>query len=274
MPLATLFEDSVWQMSLGERAAVEGVLGTLRPRLAIEIGTAEGAALRRIAAHAEEVHAFDLFPPSLPVPENAVLHTGNSHELLPALLRELAEAGRSADFALVDGDHSAGGVRRDLEDLLDSPGFARGAILVHDIANEEVRRGVDAVRFEGYPKVTHVELDWVPGQMFAQAELRHELWFGLGLVLVDTAAFAYGAGAYEERYYPNAPLLVEARDRVLEREAAMPVPSPANQRSILGLQRQLEHERALRTALLAEPSWRLTAPLRRLRGRVKRFAAG
>lgn len=179
-----------------------------------------------------------------------VLHTGSSHELLPAFLRELAAAGRSADFALVDGDHSAEGVRRDLEDLLDSPGFARGAILIHDIANEEVRRGVDAVRFEGYPKVTHVELDWVPGQMFAQAELRHELWFGLGLV--DTAAFAYGEGAYQERYYPNAPLLVEARDRVLEREAAVAVPSPVNQRSILGLQRQHEHEheheRALRTA--------------------------
>ncbi len=271
MPLATLFEDSVWQMSLGERAAVEGVLGALRPRLAIEIGTAEGAALQRIAAHAEEVHAFDLFPPSLSVADHVVLHTGSSHELLPAFLRELAAAGRSADFALVDGDHSAEGVRRDLEDLLDSPGFARGAILIHDIANEEVRRGVDAVRFEGYPKVTHVELDWVPGQMFAQAELRHELWFGL--VLVDTAAFAYGEGAYQERYYPNAPLLVEARDRVLEREAAVAVPSPVNQRSILGLQRQLEPERALRTALLAEPSWRLTAPLRRLRGRVKRFAA-
>lgn len=188
MPLATLFEDSVWQMSLGERAAVEGVLGALRPRLAIEIGTAEGAALQRIAAHAEEVHAFDLIP-SVAVRRRP---RGPAHGELPqAPSRVPARArrrGRSADFALVDGDHSAEGVRRDLEDLLDSPGFARGAILIHDIANEEVRRGVDAVRFEGYPKVTHVELDWVPGQMFAQAELRHELWFGL--VLVDTAAFA------------------------------------------------------------------------------------
>lgn len=268
MPLAALFEDSVWQMSLGERAAVEGVLNALRPRVAIEIGTAEGAALQRIAAYAGEVHAFDLASPTLPVRDNVAIYTGNSHELLPRLLRELAEEGRNVEFALVDGDHSAGGVRRDLEDLLDSPAFARGAILIHDIANEEVRRGVDAVRFEGYPKVTHVELDWVPGQMFAQAELRHELWFGLGLVLVDTAAFAYGASVRQERYYPNAPLLVEARTAVLKRERAVPVPPLANHRSILHLQRELEEERRRRAAL--EAASRLVGPLRALKRRLAR----
>src|SRR5438067_2063584 len=97
-----LVEDRVWQMSPGERAAVEGILGELRPALAIEIGTAEGAGLRRIAAHAGEVHSFDLEQPSLEPPANAVLHTGDSHHLLPAFLAELAAAGRNVDFALVD----------------------------------------------------------------------------------------------------------------------------------------------------------------------------
>ncbi len=36
-----LFEDQVWQMSYGERAAIEGLLSGLRPKLAIEVGTAE-----------------------------------------------------------------------------------------------------------------------------------------------------------------------------------------------------------------------------------------
>ena len=45
-----IFEDPVWQMSRGERAAVEGVLASLRPDMAIEIGSMEGACLRRIAA--------------------------------------------------------------------------------------------------------------------------------------------------------------------------------------------------------------------------------
>ena len=48
-----IFDDAVWQMSLGERAAVERMLAQLEPSPAIEIGSIEGACLRRIAAHAE-----------------------------------------------------------------------------------------------------------------------------------------------------------------------------------------------------------------------------
>ena len=77
-----IFADTIWQMSLGERAAIEGVLAELKPRVAIEIGSMEGACLRRIAAHAEEVHSLDLQPPTLEVPANVTLHTGSSHELL------------------------------------------------------------------------------------------------------------------------------------------------------------------------------------------------
>ena len=35
-----------------------------------------------------------------------IAHTGDSHVLLPAFLERLAEAGRTVDFALVDGDHT------------------------------------------------------------------------------------------------------------------------------------------------------------------------
>ena len=107
MPIE-IFEDHVWQMSLGERAAVEGVLSQLRPALAAEIGSMEGACLRRIAAHAGEAHSFDLSPPTLPVPENVTVHTGDSHELLAPWLAELEEQGRNLDFVMVDGDHTPG----------------------------------------------------------------------------------------------------------------------------------------------------------------------
>jgi hypothetical protein len=106
---AEIFDDPVWQMSLGERAALEGVLSQLQPELAIEIGSMEGACLRRIAAHAREAHSFDLNPPSLPQPDNVTLHTGDSHALLPPFLADLAERGRNVDFVAVDGDHSAEG---------------------------------------------------------------------------------------------------------------------------------------------------------------------
>ena len=218
-----LFDDQVWQMSRGERAAVEGVLAQLKPSLAIEIGSMEGACLRRVAAHSQEVHSFDLQPPTLAQPDNVTVHTGDSHELLAPFLAQLGERDRNVDLAIVDGDHTAEGVRRDIEDLLDSAAVARTVILIHDTANERVRRGVDAVRFAAWPKVTHVELDWIPGQLFAEPELRNELWFGLGLVLVDSSRLAYLNGlVYEQRFYPAAPLLNEIRELVVARELIPP----------------------------------------------------
>jgi hypothetical protein len=218
-----IFKDTTWQMSLGERAAVEGVLSQLRPQLAVEIGSAEGACLARIAAHAEEVHSFDLSPPSVTMPGNVTLHTGDSHELLPAFLAELADQDRNVDFVMIDGDHTPEGVRRDIEDLLDSTALAQTVILIHDVSNERVRQGVDAVHFTAWPKVAHVELDWIPGQLFAEPALRNELWFGLGLVLVDVSRLGYLDGPiYEDRYHPAAPLLARVRELVVARELVPP----------------------------------------------------
>ena len=131
-------------MAPGERAAVEGVLRLLQPSLSVEIGTARGGSLQAISLASHEVHSFDLhrhwsltserFP-------NVVFHTGDSHEQLPRLLDELSASDRNVDFALVDGDHSAQGVKRDLEDLLASPSVGRSVILLHDTLNRRVRTG-------------------------------------------------------------------------------------------------------------------------------------
>jgi hypothetical protein len=179
-----IIQDSTWQMSFGERAALEGVLSQLRPKLAVEIGTAEGGSLARVAAHSDEVHSFDLVPPAEQARSlaNVTFHTGDSHALLPELLARFADEGRNVDFALVDGDHSADGVHQDMCDLLDSPALAQSVILAHDTANPAVREGLDRVRYAAYPKVAYVELDLVAGYMFREPSLLHELWGGLGLV--------------------------------------------------------------------------------------------
>ncbi len=285
-----ILRDSVWQMSGGERAAVQGVLGQLHPQLAIEIGSAEGAALQRIAAQADEAHSFDLAPPSLSMPDNVTLHTGDSHQLLPAFLAQLAEVGRNVDFVMVDGDHSPEGVRRDLEDLLDSRAVARTVILIHDTVNERVRSGLDAVRFPAWPKVVHVELDWIPGQLFAEPALRNELWYGLGLVVVDTSTPAYESGSvYEQRYHPSGPLLAQLAALERARERVPPgLEPPEAQAGALRvkaarLQTELAAERARADALAEQlanverrwegaeralesikgsVSWRMTEPVR------------
>ena len=208
-----VFDVAEPQMSGGERAALRGVLAELRPALALEIGTAEGATLGLIAAYAGEVHSFDLFEPVLPAGDlsHVTLHTGDSHELLPRVLAELAGAGRNVDFALVDGDHTPEGVRRDLEDLLASPAVTTTTILIHDTSNPTVRSGVDAVDWEGCAKVAHVQLDWISGYIFAEPHFRHELWGGLGCVIVDGLARDPRRSPVEDRYVPIAPLLERAR---------------------------------------------------------------
>lgn len=288
---AEILEDAVWQMSGGERAAVEGVLCRSRPKLALEIGTAQGGGTQRIAAYAQEVHSFDLAAPLLELPANVHTHQGDSHELLAPFLAQLAEQERNVDFVIVDGDHTPEGVRRDLEDLLNSPALARSVILIHDTVNERVRAGVDAVRFAAWPKVAHVDLDWIPGRLFATPELRGELWYGLGLVVLDAGRPAYLNGSpYEQRYHSSAPLLARARNFAQARERGAENHEQALEGRVAELEAALNasHERlaALQDELTAanvrigrgtqviedlqrSPSWRITAPLRAAKRRAR-----
>lgn len=277
-----IFTANPWQMTLGERSALEGVLAALKPGLAVEIGTAEGGSLRRIAAHSREVHSFDLVEPSLPVHEwgDVTLHTGDSHALLPAFLAERAERGDNIDFVLVDGDHSADGVRRDVDDLLASPAIRRTVILVHDTLNEEVRRGIDAVDFAGTGKVARLDLDFVPGHLSHGGAYHMALWGGLGIVLVDAdAALTTDRGT--PVFYGMAELLVPLRDALVRAEArghevlpgALPpinagdgtpaaAPTTAAGPDVAELQEQLAATRAGLAAIEGSLSWKLTAPLR------------
>jgi hypothetical protein len=201
-PLA-LAGDGTWQMSFGERAALEGVLAQLRPRLAIEIGTAEGGSLERIAAHSSEVHSLDLThePLARAVPANVRLHTGSSADLLAPLLHVFESAGREVDFVLIDGDRSFEGVAADLRTTLGSPATPRTAILLHDTMNAEVRAGIESVVAESWEKIVYVELDFVPGCIYRTGPVRNQAWGGLGLILTDRRRSAAYADPRQSLYY-------------------------------------------------------------------------
>jgi hypothetical protein len=247
-----------WQMSFGERTAMIGLLHALAPKLSVEIGTAQGGSLRRIAAVSEEVHSFDLVEPQPHVIEgldNVTLHTGDSHALLPAKLAELEAAGRNVDFAMVDGDHSAAGVADDMRDLLNSDAVRRTVIVMHDSINEEVRRGLEAVEYDLWPKVQHVELDWVPGHVYRDP-LEGELWGGLALVVVDADnPRRPGTSAMQRTYHSCTAVAAGARDA--DARAAE-------------LQQHLDRARRAVADITASPSWKLTAPLRALKRRTGR----
>lgn len=174
-----------WQMALGERVAIEGLLAQLRPKLAIEIGTAQGGTLERIATYSDEVHTFDLgheveraqFP-------NVTFHEGDNHILLPQLLARFGGEGRNVDFVLVDGDHSGAGVRTDVEDLLASGAVRNTFILLHDTMNEGVLHGLNAVDLDERPEIAFVDLAFVRLSQRSPRPL-DEAWGGLGLIVVD-----------------------------------------------------------------------------------------
>jgi hypothetical protein len=222
-----IFKSTSWQMSLGERAALEGVLSQARPSLSIELGTAQGGSLQRIAHYSDEAHTFDLIAPEFDADRfpNVTFHIGDSHELLPEVLEKLAEEGRNVDFVLVDGDHASEGVRRDLEHLLESPAVGSTIIVLHDTLNEWVRNGVTAVPITSYPKVVHYELDFVPGYLLRE-EPHSELWGGLGLIVIDSTRLRYGTpSASPDRYWDVSPWLRRARDEIASREQAGAVQS-------------------------------------------------
>ncbi len=264
-----MLRDANWQMSFGERAALEGLLSQLQPQLAVEIGTAEGGSLARVAAHSAEVHSFDLVEPQPAARElaNVTFHTGDSHRLLPELLARLADEGRNVDFVLVDGDHSADGVRQDVEDLLASPAIGRTIIVLHDTMNETVRAGLESVSYESHPKVAYVELDFVAGYMFREPTLLHELWGGLGLVIVDSTRDAYFSEPVRQgKYYEAFELVRRARERVVDEERGT-----TQEGELERLREELRSTRAWLDSVQGSPSWRLTAPLRALK---RRFMTG
>jgi hypothetical protein len=215
-----LTRDDGWQMSFGERAALEGILSQLRPGLAVEIGTAEGGSLERIAAYSGEVHSIDVThdPVKRMLPPHAVFHTGSSADLLAPLLASFVAQGRSVDFALVDGDHSYEGVRADLRTLLDSPSTVRSAILVHDTMNAEIRAGIESLQLDNCPKIVYYELDFVPGYMFRDGACSGAVWGGLGLLLTDVDRSPdYPLGPRQTRYYEPFPLLQRLRREMQDR---------------------------------------------------------
>jgi hypothetical protein len=277
-----VFTSRPWQMSYGERTFIEGMLSMLKPRLAIEIGRAEGGSLRRIAAHSDEVFSFDLVeaPAELLGLENVTALSGDSHAQLPIELKRIADEGRNVDFVLVDGDHSADGVRRDVQDLLDSDSIVNTIILIHDTLNEEVRQGLTQVDYDACEKIAWIDLDFVPGYVASLSERLGECWGGLGLIVVDANGGFRSDGQRHREDLFDQPSLVWPVAQWVRREGRSPatladcelVPDQQLQQAheqLSSVTADLELHRAWLNGIQGSISWRITSPLRALKRRLR-----
>lgn len=181
-----------WQMLCPERIGLTGLLARIRPRYALEVGVYYGGSLSLIAEFSQRVWALDIdpeVPARFRIPGNVDLRIGSPERLLEDTLEELESTGVALGFVLIDADHSAAGVKRDIETLIQrpKPPSAPMVVVIHDSGNPGCRKGIAAADWASSQYVHHVELDFVPGQIVEHAIQgnRGEVWGGLALAYLD-----------------------------------------------------------------------------------------
>ena len=179
-----------WQMTESERIALTGILARVRPRGALEVGVYYGGSLSLAAQFCERILAIDIDPAvrdRFPLPDNAELLIGNSQELIPQALARFERLGLPLQYILIDANHSAEGVRRDLDLVLAYRPRTPMVILAHDSGNENCRQGILAANWNSNPHVHFVQCDFVPGQIIEHSiqNGKGEVWGGLALAYLD-----------------------------------------------------------------------------------------
>ncbi len=177
-----------WQMEPGEQAAMVAMLAGLRPQLAIEIGSRYGGSMQVLSRYARRVISLDIDPtcrerlgPRFP---NAEFITGDSSQTFRPLLEKLDREAAALGFILIDGDHSARGVKCDIECLLEYRPTCPLFVVMHDSFNPNVRSGIRSARWSENQFVHSVELDYLPGILASGGEENREMWGGFALAIL------------------------------------------------------------------------------------------
>jgi glycosyltransferase involved in cell wall biosynthesis len=179
-----------WQMNDSERMALTGLLARHQPKCSIEVGTYWGGSLSLIAQYSKFVFSVDVDEtiPSRFSFKNVSFLTGRSTEIVPYLLAALDDAGIPVNFVLIDGDHSAEGVKNDVRCLLSYVPKIPMLVALHDSFNPECRRGMLEADWGESPYCHWVDIDFVPGRVVEHAgPSQGELWGGLALALFHPA---------------------------------------------------------------------------------------
>jgi hypothetical protein len=177
------------QMSDAERCTTIMLLDKIRPECAIEVGTADGGSLSMIAKYAKKVYSLDIDPRCserfAPHFDNVEFVVGDSAITLPNILSVIQASGEKLGFVLIDGLHTAAGVRTDIESLMKYRPVCPLYVLLHDSFNPDCRTGIAQADWAASPYVHYVELDFVGGQ-FNRREGRgaREMWCGFALALM------------------------------------------------------------------------------------------
>lgn len=194
----TMFDELVfpgvlgehWQMMPWERIALTGLLSRVKPLGALEVGVYYGGSLSLSSQYAERLIGIDIDPEvqsRFQSPPNVELWIGNSVDLIPRALETFQSAGLPLNFVLIDADHTAAGVRRDIELVLRYQPQGPMLIVMHDSGNPETREGILGADWAANPYLHSMDCDFVPGQIIEHSvtEASGEVWGGLALAYLD-----------------------------------------------------------------------------------------
>ena len=183
-----VFDDTAL-MTMSERTVLYGLVFGLRPKRTLEIGTHKGGSARIIHAALSDIGegalvCVDPVPVISPqhweeIKDRATLLAGPSPDLLPKA-RELA--GGPFDFALIDGDHEAPGLIRDIEGTMEV--LADSAYMIfHDAHYMGVADGIEQMLSKHRDTLTDCGFMSVE-QTFEDRKVngRQVLWGGLRLL--------------------------------------------------------------------------------------------
>jgi hypothetical protein len=174
-----------------ERLGLTALLTRHRPKCAIEIGTYKGGSLSLLSQLCEAVFSIDIDPE---VAEkfryfpNVAFLTGDSSSILPELLKALDDADMPPEFMLIDGDHSAEGIKRDVNCLLDYQPKRPLFVALHDSFNPGCRSGMLEAGWERSPHLQWIDLDFLPGRIVDHGgPSAGQMWGGLALAYLTPA---------------------------------------------------------------------------------------
>jgi hypothetical protein len=180
-----------WQMSVAEIFTMQGILRRLEPELSIEIGTYKGGSLQLLSQLSKSVISLDVEPAVAESLKgqfpNVEFLSGDSRKILPPLISRINAGTQAVGFVLIDGSHSASGVRADIENILQLVPRRKVVILMHDSFNPESRQGMQLANWAACPYVHFVELDYVPGIYFHEAydgAVARSMWAGFGMAVM------------------------------------------------------------------------------------------
>ena len=215
-----------WQMMECERIALTGVLARMRPRGALEIGVYCGGSLSLTAQFATHVIAIDINPEvrgRFSLPGNAELLVGHSRDMIPRAIRLFEEMGLPLEYVLIDAEHSAEGVKRDISLVMRHRPITPMVMLIHDSGNPDCRAGILSTDWNASAHVHSVQCDFVPGQIIEHSVRggKAEVWGGLALAYFDPRPRRGGVAVSEGSATMIRAAHVIARDLSL---LASPVP--------------------------------------------------